>query len=274
MAGINQDLVYAVAQIKTVFVDDVGNVAAGTGTGFFLRTHSSKVVFVTNRHNLDPQLNPKALTFSASRTLHQVELMLRHHDPTTRAPRSETCFVRVKISDNSIRHALAADVSVITEPVFEDKPSDYGFNTINVRELATDSELKDHASMADPVTFIGFPGSQGGEPWWDTERNLPIGRLAGIASRPDVPFSNPQIRTADVTLVSGLSFRGSSGSPVLLHHKPAPPIGAPGTGSLPIVLGIMSGHWWDESIEPSIFRHSGLSYFTRGTSIHALVADL
>jgi len=62
---------------------------------------------------------------------------------------------------------------------------------------------------------------------------------------------------------------------VLLHQKGIPPgdivdpMYAP-----PTILGIMSGHWWDVAKEPEMFRHSGLSYFTRSTSILELVGPI
>jgi hypothetical protein len=39
----------------------------------------------------------------------------------------------------------------------------------------------------------------------------------------------------------------------------------------PKVLGIMSGHWWDEEPPEGMFYHSGLSYFTRSTAILELI---
>jgi hypothetical protein len=153
-------------------------------------------------------------------------------------------------------------------------PVGVDFHCINARELATQETLATRLSMADLVTFIGFPRGPDKVPWFDTAAHLPIGRLAGLASRPDTPFTNPQIPTADVTLVSGLSFRGSSGSPVVSHIKHAAGIGHAQQFAEPMVLGIMSGHWWDEQIEPSLFHHSGLSYFTRATSIRALLVGV
>ena len=69
-------------------------------------------------------------------------------------------------------------------------------------------------------------------------------------------------------LFRSLSFSGSSGSPVISHEK-----GIPGISGYvePKILGIMSGHWWDEEPESGMFFHSGLSYFTRVTSIRELV---
>lgn len=273
MAGINQDIAFAVTQIRTGFADDIGNSVSGVGTGFFLRTHAGPVVFVTNRHNLDPELNPKALCrLGPSRALRRVELRLREHDSSTQLPKARTEFVALQMTGSPIVHSPDADVSLVVAPAFDNKPQDFGFNSINERELATKEDLQQLTSMADLVTFIGYPGGAGNSPWWDTAWSLPIGRLAGLASRSDLPFSNPAIKTADVTLVSGLSFNGSSGSPVVLHRKHAPAIGSPDRPAPPMVVGLMSGHWWDPESEPSMFRHSGLSYFTRATAIRALFA--
>ena len=124
----------------------------------------------------------------------------------------------------------------------------------------------------DFVSFIGYPGSNG-LGWWDQRWNTPIARMATIASNPAVPFTHDSISTADVTLVSGLSFSGSSGSPVLLHQKGLRTSGLVVDPAFTpaMLLGIMSGHWWDVTEKPAMFKHSGLSYFTRATSISLLL---
>jgi hypothetical protein len=125
--------------------------------------------------------------------------------------------------------------------------------------------------MMDLVSFIGFPGS-GKSKWWDHAWHSPVARLASLASSPHQPFSNPSIPTADTVLVAGLSFSGSSGSMVILHQKGIPPgdIVDP-TYAPAMIVGIMSGHWWEAAQEPEMFSHSGLSYFTRSTAILPLL---
>lgn len=274
MAGINQDIVFAITQIETVFSDDIGNPpATGVGTGFFLKTEGGFTTFVTNRHNVDPSLNPRARKMGSGAKLTSVSIRLRYHDDA-RKPVNETTLVPLALPATTLRHSIDADVSVFIRPVFQNLPPTVGFHSINARELATQETLTMSASMADVITFVGFPGSPAGLPWFDTQWHTPVGRLAGIASRADLPFTNPQIPTADVTLVSGLSFRGSSGSPVFLHYKPAGGVGQDLRSAQPMVLGIMSGHWWEDADEPGMFHHSGLSYFTRATAIRALLAGI
>lgn len=273
MAGINQNVAFTIAQIETTFANDLGASASGLGTGFFLKTEGGFTTFVTNRHNVDPQLNPRALKMGPATKLTGVSLRLRHHDEAGR-PIDGTSLVQLDTARTQLRHSQDADVSVFIRPLLPDLPTRVGFHCINARELATQESLATSTSMADLVTFVGYPSGPDGKPWYDTKWNTPVGRLAGLASRSDVPFTNPQIQTADVTLVSGLSFRGSSGSPVLSHIKYAAGIGHEQRFAEPMVLGIMSGHWWDTEDEPGIFRHSGLSYFTRATAIRALLAEI
>lgn len=124
-----------------------------------------------------------------------------------------------------------------------------------------------------PGSFIGFPVD-----WYDTDWNLPIVRPLNIACLPEIPFTNSNIETSDVHLVSGLSFKGSSGSLVIMHSKG---IDIKVEGGLTMdgkpfapcsILGIMSGHFWDKEEDiPKMFRHSGLSYYTRASSIRELL---
>lgn len=80
---------------------------------------------------------------------------------------------------------------------------------------------------------------------------------------------------ASVYIVSGLSFQGSSGSPVFLHlsgikiqsSNGISVTGATDTLRVQKIIGIMSGHWREQSDTPSMFKHSGLSYYTRSTAI-------
>jgi hypothetical protein len=142
-----------------------------------------------------------------------------------------------------------------------------------------------HVTLLDSVFFVGYPRSSKDEvPWWDTAWNLPIARDATIASVPELPFTNPKIRMADVLLVSGLSLQGSSGSPVFTrqeqdvvvtnefeHHGGGAerPERTRVRDVEPILIGIMSGHLPDPEAGP--LKHSGLSYLTRSTTILDLI---
>lgn len=167
----------------------------------------------------------------------------------------------------------SSDAAIIRDPIFSDDLGSYKFGKqIKKEDLADSSFFKDKVAMMDIASFIGFPGT-GDSIWWDDQFNFPIARVINIASLPTIPFSNEAIPTEDTLLVSGLSFSGSSGSVVLLHEKGV----RAGQGLKnpayvpPKVLGIMSGHWRELNSEPKMFSHSGLSYFTRSTSILELM---
>ncbi len=82
----------------------------------------------------------------------------------------------------------------------------------------------DRLQIADEAFFIGFPGFDG-RMWFEEAAVLPIARTASLASIPSVPFTNTHIRTADVLMVAGLSFSGSSGSIVINRRQGIPPGG-------------------------------------------------
>ena len=124
-----------------------------------------------------------------------------------------------------------------------------------------------------------------GVDWWDETWTLPIVRDATIATLPRIAFTNKAIRGDDVLLVSGLSFSGSSGSPVFTHRResltnhfspstmerPLPQLDV----TYPKLIGIMSGHFRTKSVSgpeiPAMLRHGGLSYLTRSTAILELI---
>ncbi len=57
MSGFNNKVIYSIARINFKFEDDLGNSKSGSGTGFWLALKNGEVVFVTNRHNLDPTMH-------------------------------------------------------------------------------------------------------------------------------------------------------------------------------------------------------------------------
>lgn len=172
--------------------------------------------------------------------------------------------------DGSLRLHPTADVAVITAPSFD--AAGFGYNFFSISEIATNDFLHNLVLPMDVASFIGYPGRKG-NPWWDELWQMSIARSVNIASVPAIPFSNTEIRTSDVSLVSGLSFSGSSGSPIMSHEKGIRVgnglIG--GTYAEPKLIGIMSGHWWGQESSAGMFFHSGLSYFTRSTAILELL---
>ena len=269
MSGVNPLFVFSITQLMAIFCDDLGNRRKILGTGFFLRSPADIPIFVTNKHNLDP-----ALKLGNKYILSDVQLLLRRRDGTQFT--SDTQFISVDLSTSHIIHSAHADVSAIINPTFINQPSDYQFYTIKLKgSLADQNFFSTKVFLMDLVSFLGFPGTSSSR-WWDLTWNVPVARLASLASWPHIPFSNPGISTSDVTLVSGLSFSGSSGSLVLLHEKGIPPgVIVDPMYAPPTIIGIMSGHWWESvADEPEMFRHAGLSYYTRSTAIIDLLAGI
>lgn len=273
-SGIPEDFSNIATRIRMTFVDDIGNCKKGTGTGFWYTEDGFNRAFITNKHNLDPKLNPN---LGEKYRLQNIEIELRKIEGKEKLT-DETQFFAVT-DYLGFFHSENADVSLIHLPQFEDADTKifqhsaalHGAN----QALADESFLKDNVRMMDSCCFVGFPGSLGTkEEWWDKKGNFPIARNASIASRSDGYYKNEGIVTNDVVLVSGMSFNGSSGSPVFSFQK-----GLKGVLRMagtedenyvpPKLIGIMSGHW--RTNEPDMFKHGGLSYFTRSTSILHLI---
>jgi hypothetical protein len=274
MTGIAQHLIFAVTRIRAGFVDRIGNLFPPVvGTGFFLRTYDKRTVLVTNRHNLDPRLKLGAGT---AYRLARLEVELRAVAPTAEpivdaaeVAGPDTRFVHLGELATSVFASSDADCALVADPVWLEREEPYAAMALFTEDnLADERHFREHVRVMDAASFVGFPG-RGGRHWWDEQWRLPIVRPASIASWPAVPFSNRSIKTADTLLVAGHSFTGSSGSPVLTHGKGNSPTYVPAR-----TIGIMSGHF-DEEVEhpPEMFRHSGLSYLTRSTSILALLAE-
>lgn len=283
MVGIEQNIVFGINRIKIVFADKVGNYKDGIGTGFWIGVKDQRI-FITNKHNVDPTLkfgDTELELFSIHIELRK--LYIQEDESVDEL--SKTDFFEVKNFENSLKISKNADCAILVAPEFE-LPEGYEVFILPDRyKLADDNFLRMHVHLMDPVSFIGFPGSKGKDLWYDTEWNLPIARNASIASFTWKSFRNDSIKTEDVILVSGLSFNGSSGSPVFLHQKGIDPslIGRndPYLSNVPdfpyvppSIIGIMSGHFIDIDQTPAMFNHSGLSYFTTSKSIWELISTI
>ena len=271
MSGINEAIIFCVCRLRVHFHADFGNNKSILGTGFWLKTETQKDIFITNKHNLDARLK---LGNNTQYLLTGVEIELRKQENGNIT--KETKFFRVINPNNSIITHNNDDVAIIESPNFEDANNEFRFfSKIKQSDLADDEFFVNNVSLMDIGSFIGFPGNKTSY-WWDQEWNLGVARMMNIASYPSIPFSHPSIITGNTTLVSGLSFSGSSGSIVMLHQKGV----NVGDGLLggnyvsPKVLGIMSGHWQEETNIPQMFQHSGLSYFTRSSSILELITKV
>jgi hypothetical protein len=286
MLDYRRKLFLGVAKIESVFADTLGNVRPGMGTGFWMCLASGKNCFVTNRHNIDPAIKfPKNPDFS----LQTLKIELRRRiitedgEPTYDA---KTQFF--ELTDNS--KLLLSENSDCAIAMADFKTPDEDFPVcapFEESDLATEDFFQTTLTPAHEVYFIGFAG-RGADPfgekapqyWWDTKWNFPIARAAVVASMPFLQFNHKDIGLEDVLLVSGMSFSGSSGSPVISREigfrtKPPARPGGPAVQcegyASEKLIGIMTGHWRSESNDPDIFEHSGLSYITRSTSILHLI---
>jgi hypothetical protein len=264
MGLLDQFAAFAVTRMRGRLDRPGGRPVDFSASGFWLATTDGHLLFVTNRHNVDPKLKHGAGTSFA---LAAVELQVR------RALDGKVAFHPVTNLSSSVWFAPSADCALIADPRFAGAAMlDRGkiFREANLAEPDVFPALQ----ITDGASFIGYPGFRG-RAWWDQVADLPIARLATIASIPTTEFRNEAIKTTDVMLVSGLSFSGSSGSPVLNHPKGLPPGGDVQDGShVPSkIIGIMSGHFWENPDDPpEMFRHSGLSYLTKSTAILELIA--
>lgn len=270
MSGIHPGALLAVSRIIVDFRDGIGNLITISGTGFWIQTARDSY-FVTNRHNVDPSLK---LGLQTQYRTEKVQLQLRtQKTPGTWLP--ETFFVSVGNLESCVRCHPDADAAVLKNPSLPTEHMVASHSTFTLDELASEQFFVESVHPMDVASFIGFP-EKSGRQWWDQRWDIGIARTVNLASYPSIPFSNDSIRTSDVVLVSGLSFSGSSGSPVISHQKGIKGInlGNALSGGIyiePKVLGIMSGHWWNEEPQEEMFIHSGLSYFTRATSIRELL---
>jgi hypothetical protein len=268
--GRQDDLaLYAVSRMRGHLERPGGKPVTFLATGFWVLTADRHVLFVTNKHNVDPTLKHGALT---AFTLARVELEWRP-DAASDGSIASAAFHDVKNVRDAVWTSDKADCAMLVDP-------EIAVPVSPTRLMFPEQWLGDHLHLArlqlgDQGSFIGYPGLHG-KPWFDTGMNAPISRAASVASIPAFQFSNEQVPTADVMLVSGLSFSGSSGSPVSNMPRGIPPGGdISDPNYLPaLIIGIMSGHWWEDAGDaPEMFRHSGLSYLTRSTSLRALIEE-
>jgi hypothetical protein len=278
--NLSSMIAWSVDQIRTTFVDNIGNKPkVGTGTGFWVNANDGPMVFVTNRHNVDPSIIfPK----EKSLRLTKVELSLRVGPGNVLLYAPGEWFQCENVED-SLYMSREWDVAIFVAPRLLDcDPERYRPRpVIKETDLADREWFQRTQTMMDDCYFIGYPGtpaalSKSGRDvfHYDTRSKFPIARHAIIASPPDIPFSHDSIPTTGTVLVSGMSFHGSSGSPVV-----TPQMGVPhGIMDFQVgnqkeesfrparVIGIMTGKFSTNEIGAD-FTHAGLSYFTLSSCI-------
>ena len=303
--------IWSVNRLKSHFRDSLGNPLTTQGTGFWLvlDSYCREFGFVTNRHNLDPEL--KVNRDGSDYQLEKLEIELRSRTPVSDDPSSfsidkETEFFELASQfKESIYYSDTADVAFLYPLKFNSLGSQFEpYSTFRVDDLADDYFFNFRVSVMDYCHFIGFASAGDRKPgWWDHGANAPIARLASLASNPHTyfEFSHPEITMTDVILVSGLSFSGASGSPVILdqkglgtdvpalefeskfirnpsrsnekeqseHSRERGPYFVDENFVPRKILGVMTGHCNNE-IQQRL-EHSGLSYFTRATALFPLL---
>ena len=272
MANLNPNLVWCVHRIRTTFRDAIGNQISGIGTGFWLNVDDHNI-FVTNRHNVDPSIKfPKQEDLE----LLSLEIDLRQFVGIGKTT-PQTRFFPIEYPSHALHCSPSADCAILVDPVMTGRDVNVFPNgtIIKAKDLVTSQAFD--AGLVDPMEpaiFLGFPGT-GGQHWWDDLWKMPVARQCVLASVPSIPFTNQHVPTKDTVLVSGLSFSGSSGSPVFLPPRGLAPGGAiQDPDWRPVLLiGLMSGHFWESDATPDMFRHSGLSYLTRSSAIFELLSS-
>lgn len=265
-AGLSATVMYVVQRVRARFKDDIGNERTCLGTGFWLNV-AGKLALVTNRHNLDPALKYPEMP---DLRLVSFDIELRDFAPQVFPP-GRTTFCPVQIDKTRLLLADGTDCALVVGPKIALPAGTFFPQTIlQEKDLADQSFFSDQVMAMENAVFIGFPG-RGENPWFDTDKGLPIARQALIASIPGFPFTNPAVTIGDTVLVSGFAFSGSSGSPVLLPRHGIAPGGDIRDPAFrpPKLIGVMAAALFDAH---DMFRHTGLSLFVRSTTIIELVA--
>jgi len=278
MSHLIKDILFSVARIKVEFIHkEFGDQKKTiTGTGFWLEVGKNKI-FVTNKHNVDTSLQN---SIYADYKINRISIEIRKIDEKESGKLEFypiTKYFEVSNLHNSLRVHRTADCAILANPQFSNLDHQFRPRCMTQEEkiLASVKDFEEMQELSLPGSFVGFPNN-----WYDRLWKLPIVRDLTIACYPGFSFINPEIKTSDVHLVSGLSFEGSSGSPVFIHGRGTRLNVGPGIqmqGTLftpPYIIGIMSGHFRADNATPDVFKHSGLSYYTRSTAISELINQI
>lgn len=266
MASVFDEVMYYSTRFKTELTyldyENVQKKKEIFGSGIWLGSSrgGKHLFFVTNRHLVDFDFDKENWKRQGLTSISNVDIELRKYSGNT--PLSETAFFDIVSIQNKIYYPKdGSDLAVIAISISLAKLKEAGAKGFKPFCLAMDSYLagKEYfdtdLKAIDGVTFIGFPSGD-----YDHANNLPIARNANIASDPKKIFKNDWIE-GDLILLSGLSFGGSSGSPVYSLPVGNPAIGV-GRVLSPKLIGIVSGHLVDRDR-----RHKGLSYLVKSTKI-------
>ena len=230
----------------------------------YLSRGGRSLFYATNRHVFDISYNPE---FQRQNAHQLINVSLEFRKVSNGQSTGETKFVEFpKLVTNYYVPADNSDlviykIDTTQEPLRTLIAENWKVLCINYDVNIAHSEyFNNELKPVDSVTFVGFPKGD-----FDLLNNLPIARNANIASAPHLRFKNEAVE-GDLILVAGMSFGGSSGSPVY-----SLPVGNPGLGFgrvlIPKLIGIMSGHLNGER------GHKGLSYFVKSTKISDTIKE-
>ncbi len=267
-------IINTISRVTCTFVDTKGNVKSASGTGFWISDDDLRPIFITNRHMIDAEyFNIKYKDYA----LKEMSFYLRLEAPHNQT--NSTVAVPLQMEGVKITKHMGADLAILSGCNFDyDKAEIISIRGLHIGSLANSNYFKDRLNLLDACAFIGFPGDPINGCWWDEELGLPIARGANIASYPPKDYVNKTIKSTAARLVTGLSFNGSSGSPIFCNGTKVMQ-----HGNIKIsgfidykCIGIMAGHLpiFDKNdFTPPMLRHSGLSYFVTSAAILELLSS-
>src|SRR5262249_10509211 len=162
---------FSISRVFARFTSYIGNPEKTIlGTGFWF-TYESKHYFCTNKHIVNP-----AMKLGVDKGYALQELSVELH-----ASNGEIFLTSVTekfpLSLARIKEHPTADVALVGWRYSEPKIGSCAFIPFPEECIATSAFFVESLHAMDIASFIGFPGSSGGE-WWDVGNRMPIARIA------------------------------------------------------------------------------------------------
>ncbi len=259
--GLNNTYLYTAKKVVATWVDGQ-RTAESQGTGFFILKGNKEIVFVTNRHVIDPEYaDPKYKGYKFYNL--RIETFTASNSVGWPLELSSATIAKTKIGFDVNPHN---DVACLMDMLVNDALV-ASFH-IPYDMLATEEWIDTKLSVCDQIAYPGFPM------WFDHKKNAPIFRMGTIASDPrgDYSFQENEPEAARIAY-EGFSSCGASGSPVFAVQKGfkvSGAIEAPEDFFRPVKLvGINAGHYTDEKE-----RHSGISFFYKSSVIKRIIDNM
>lgn len=259
--GISNDFLYTAKKVIATWQKDEKNIVYSQGTGFFIQMPNSELVFVTNRHVVEPGYNGSQYNDYKLVGLN-IESFKSFDENGQPININAAAVVKMQIGYDEnqfndiacLRNIHVAGTLEINVPVSYDS-------------LATNEWINSKLSVCDTIAYPGFPA------WHDHRNKTPIIRMGTIASDPrlDYCFQENDPIAARIAY-EGFSSGGASGSPVFAIQKGFPVSGAlvtpEGFFREVKLIGINAGHFSSDE------GHSGISYFYKSHVIRSIIDRL